>query len=249
MIFLHKLLPFIVSPLFALLALVIISLITKKRIFAFIGLVLITVSSMSAVSNLLVKAIEASAPPPANMDKIQNADGIVVLSGLVSTKKIAGETLLDFGSSVDRIFAGIALMKAEKAPTLFLTRGKLPWQKGKPEGEILRQMTIEADIPPHQIALTPIVRNTAEEAMAIRQMIKGEKPHIILVTSAFHMPRALQLFSHYGFDITPYPTDYRQTDQHLSILNFIPNASALSSTSWVFREWLGRLYYQLKLMF
>ena len=77
--------------------------------------------------------------------------------------------------------------------------------KGKPEGEILQQMAIEADIPPHQIALTPIVRNTAEEAMALRQMIKGEKPHIILVTSAFHMPRALQLLVIMGLMLHPTP--------------------------------------------
>lgn len=248
MIFIHKLLPLFISPLMILFFLVFISLLTKKRVFAVLGLLCGVFFSLSPVANHLVKLAESSAPPHA-IQATPQADRVVVLSGILNTKIIDDELIYNYGEAVDRIFAGIALMEAGKAPTLTLTRGKLPWQKGLPEGEVLAQYAIAAGIAEQQIELTPNVQNTAEEAYALRQMMPADQAHIILVTSAFHMPRSVQIFEHYGFQVTPFPADYRQSDRHFTPQDLIPNAEALENSSWVLREFLGRAYYQFRFSF
>jgi hypothetical protein len=52
----------------------------------------------------------------------------------------------EWGEASDRIFAGINLFKAKKAPLLILTRGKLPWSVGKPEGEYLLDVAVDGGV-------------------------------------------------------------------------------------------------------
>ena len=54
--------------------------------------------------------------------------------------------------------------------------------------------------------------NTYENALHTRQILdKNGISHIVLVTSAVHMPRALALFEKQGFSVIPAPTDYNVT--------------------------------------
>ena len=92
------------------------------------------------------------------------------------------------------------------------------------------------------LALTPAVENTAQEAQAVAEMLdRGSK--IILVTSAFHMPRAEALFREAGLDVIPWPVDFRASANKTTMMDFIPSAGGLSGTSAALREFLGRAYY------
>ena len=63
---------------------------------------------------------------------------------------------------------------------------------------------------PEQILLTSIVSNTAEESVAVKDlMAERQLNKIILVTSSFHMPRAKLLFDQAGVETYPYPTDFK----------------------------------------
>ena len=60
------------------------------------------------------------------------------------------------------------------------------------------------------------VRNTAEEAIEVATLLRrhrmgdpGDAPHVLLVTSAYHMPHAVVLFERQGLHITPVPIDFR----------------------------------------
>ena len=92
------------------------------------------------------------------------------------------------------------------------------------------------------LSLTPAMENTAQEAVAVSEMLKqGSK--IILVTSAFHMPRAEALFRDAGLKVIQWPVDFRSSANKITPMGFIPNAGALSGTSGALREFLGRAYY------
>jgi len=69
----------------------------------------------------------------------------------------------------------------------------------------------------------------------------------ILVTSSFHMPRAKKIFDKAGVVTEAHATDHKVTGSILSWLHFIPSAAGLQQTSSGIREYIGRLYYQLKL--
>ena len=86
--------------------------------------------------------------------------------------------------------------------------------------------------------------NTAEEDKAIAQIASqhGFK-RIILVTSSFHMSRAVTLFNKEGIGVFPYPVDFSPSLQGLNIFAFIPSASAFTRTSFAIRELIARAYY------
>ena len=77
-----------------------------------------------------------------------------------------------------------------------------------------------------------------------KQWAVGGKPRIILVTSAFHMPRAKMLFERQGFEVEPFPVDFQNSDRpRRTILSFVPSAQALVKTETAMREGVGLLYY------
>ena len=152
----------------------------------------------------------------------------------------------EFGEASDRIFAGINLFKEKKAPKLILTRGKLPWSVGIPEGEYLKEIAITNGISENNILLTENVENTDQEAKAIRKLLSEDKPKVILVTSAFHMPRAQKVFQAAGINVVPFPVDFQKGLSKITFMSIVPSANSLSGTSFFVREILGRIYYNLK---
>lgn len=180
-------------------------------------------------------------------DKMPKADAIVVLSGVLTTIEGEGRLLTEW-LDPDRYFGGIALYKAGKAPKLIFTRGQLPWMENTiPEGEHLKLKAIEDGVPQNAILLTDIVENTEDEAIAISTLLgKFPDAKILLVTSAFHMPRALNVFQAQGLDIIPYPVDFKVRAEKTTFMSYLTSARALAQTSLFVREMLGRAYYDIK---
>ena len=185
-IYLHKILPLIVSPLFLYLFLIFYGITFKSRRILIIGTLTLIIFSLPITSLKLNKYLEKDYSIE-EVSNIKEADAIIVLSGMVSTIKIGDKLKYEFGGAVDRILSGMDLFRNNKAPLLILTRGHLPWQYGIPEGEFLKKFAIKYGIPNENILLTDDVRNTEEEAKSVKNILKIDSPKIILVTSAFHM--------------------------------------------------------------
>ena len=165
---------------------------------------------------------------------------------MVRTIEGANGLEYEWGEASDRIFAGIDLIKENKAPVLVLTGGKLPWSVGKPEGEHLRDIAEKLGVPSDVILLTENLQNTDQEAKAVAKLLNKDVPNIILVTSAFHMPRAQKVFEAAGIVVSPFPVDFLSGAGKVTIMTFIPSAGAFNQTSFFIREIIGRLYYKLK---
>ena len=245
MIYLHKILPLIVSPLFMILVMVIGGLIIGSRKISFTGIAILIICSLPILSSELNAYLEKDYQLNRTSD-VDTASAIVVLSGMVRTIKTKDGFAYEWTDSVDRIFAGIDLFKENKAPFLILTGGKLPWSVGKPEGEYLRDVAMKYGIPKKYILLSKNVENTDQEAKAVRKILSTDDPKVILVTSAFHMPRAKKVFEAAGITVIPFPVDFRSRAEKLTFMNFIPSAAAFYSTSSFIREIIGRAYYNLK---
>jgi len=90
------------------------------------------------------------------------------------------------------------------------------------------------------------VENTADEAVAVSALI-GPHKIIILVTSAYHMYRAKQLFEKQGMKVIPYKVDYKiSRNQETTLIDFFPSAENLKLTEMGMREIIGRLFYLIK---
>lgn len=104
----------------------------------------------------------------------------------------------------------------------------------------------------------PEARNTEEEAKFIAERLAGSREEgvesrrklkVLLVTSAWHMPRARMLFERQGLDVVEAPTDYEMhycAEQPLKVRDFFPSAEALERNSAAVKEWVARFCYWLK---
>jgi uncharacterized SAM-binding protein YcdF (DUF218 family) len=246
MIYLHKILPLIASPIFLVLILIILGIFLKSKKISLFGIAILIFCSLPIISNNLIAYLEKDYTLQ-NTSTIDKADAIVVLSGMVSAVKTGDTFKYEFGGGVDRILQGMDLFKNNKAPLLILTRGKLPWQLGKPEGEYLKEFAIEFGIPKKNILLTDNVQNTDQEAKSVKKLL-NQNNKIILVTSAYHMPRAQKVFEAASIKVIPFAVDYRSSKnkRKTTLIDFIPSAGSLSGTSKFVKEMIGRTYYSLK---
>ena len=245
MIYFHKILPLLFSPLIILIGLIILGLITNSKKIGLLGIFILLFCSIPIVSDKLIAYLESNYKLN-QVSEVQEADAIVVLSSMVKVIKNKNNLDYEWGESVDRIFAGIELFKENKSQTLILTRGKLPWSVGVPEGEYLREFAIKFGVPEKNILITENVENTDQEAKAIKKLLSINDPKVILVTSAFHMPRAQTVFEAAGINIVAFPVDFQSGESKLTLMSFIPSANSLSGTSFFVREMIGRTYYKLK---
>tara|TARA_A100001015_G_scaffold146466_1_gene162373 strand:+ start:308 stop:1000 length:693 start_codon:yes stop_codon:yes gene_type:complete len=225
--------------------LIIFGLITSSKKISLIGVLILIVCSLPIVSDKLVAYLESNYQLSKPSD-IKSADAIVVLSGMIRTINSKDGLDYEFGEASDRIFAGINLFKEKKASKIILTRGKLPWSVGIPEGEYLKDIVVKNGISENNILLTENVENTDQEAKAIKKLLSINEPKVILVTSAFHMPRAQIVFEAAGINVVPFPVDFQKGLSKTTFMSFMPSANALSETSFFVREMIGRTYYNLK---
>ena len=245
MIYLHKILPLLFSPLFLIISLIILGLILNSKKISLTGIAILIIFSLPIVSNKLLAHLESDYEL-IKPSKVEMADAVVVLSGMVSTIKTKDGLDYEWGDAVDRFFTGIDLFNLNKAPTLIFTGGKVPWSIGLPEGEFLKKEAIKLGIPKKDILITENIENTDQEAKAIKKLLSTDNPKIILVTSAFHMPRAKLVFEAAGINVIPSPVDFMIGAGKLTFMNFIPSASSFAATSFFVREIIGRTYYNLK---
>ena len=184
------------------------------------------------------------------IEEVPQSEYVVVLSGGMKNLNSINNNFE--WKDPDRFFAGIKILKSGKAKKIIFTGAKSPFKKiDKLEGEILKEEAISFGINPIDILVTNPVFNTLQEAKAIKYIFKNKKnPKIILVTSAFHMNRAEYIFKNEKISVIPYPVDFKKSSlKYIQIMknpfNWIPNAENFYISSLLFKEVIGRYYYNL----
>lgn len=114
------------------------------------------------------------------------------------------------------------------------------------EAKMMRQTLGDLGIPEARVEFEEKSRNTAENA-AFAKALLHPKPgeRWLLVTSAFHMPRAMGSFRKVGFPVTAYPVDFRTAGPHALGQTFSPAATGLDMTDVAMKEWVGLVAYYL----
>jgi len=248
MLYLHKIIPSLILPLGLCILLLIGALIWRKRILILIPLLILSLASNPLVSSCLLSSLE-NRYPKIEIADCPNADAIVVLSGILGGKRSQRESLeLNWGEAYDRFDAAIRLYQAGKAPCLVLTDPRMPWETPNEwsEGQQLVAATVERGVPRNKIILLGPVGNTADEARLTAHLASEKKwRRIILVTTAWHMPRAKLLFDALGCEVTPFPTDFQTMGRaNWSLpLSLFPSTKYLMQTECYVREIMGFWYY------
>jgi uncharacterized SAM-binding protein YcdF (DUF218 family) len=242
--FLRKLAEALLLPIGMAGLLAILGVVLRRRWLTIVGVTLLYSFSTPVVAGLLVKSLERHYESK-SVAASPTADAIVVLSG----SNVRGLTAsgIQWGESANRYFAGFDLAMAGKAKVLVFSAAGTENPRGPDQGAISRLAALSHGLPADRIIVTPRVLTTEDEARAVSK-IPGLHS-ILLVTSAFHMPRAVLLFRARGLDVMPFPTDERiLRPLSLSRGSLIPAAGQLRNSEMAMREYYGLTVYRILLL-
>ena len=190
--------------------------------------------------------------PPVPIESVEPADAIVILGGGAGAN--TNDCLsAEFFSAADRIWKGAQPYKDQKAPRVICTGGGVA-QSTVP-------FLTDYGVPREDIVVLEDVGNTEDESRVIGQYLQEQDspqatvheapPCILLVTSAWHLPRALRLFEkNSNCRIVPFGCDYEATCQvgpskPLRFMNFLPDFQALYVNTIFFKEYFAFWCYRL----
>jgi uncharacterized SAM-binding protein YcdF (DUF218 family) len=248
---LSKLLGFIISPIVWVFGLLIYSFFTKIDTRARkLRITAIAILYLCCNSFLVDELFRAYEPVTPDYDLMKtHYDGAIVLGGIgevdMRLKKI------NFTYSADRLFQTLQLYKTGRIDKIIYTGGsgsiEFPEKK---EGIYVQKYLRQIQIPDSAVIMESESRNTYENAIFTKKLIGDSMANakLLLVTSAYHMPRALAVFKKAGYtNITPYITNKmsgvrRFTFDHL----LIPNIDAAFNLQFLLHEWVGFIMYKIK---
>ena len=221
------------------------------------GIGLIWLFAMPLTSRQLIWGLEEQAAALTPRE-IPEADAVVVLGGGLRPA-LAPRQGVEVAEGGDRLLTGLRLMRDNKAPLLITSGGQGSFTTGDPappEAESARLLAIELGLPANRILSNPGSRTTAEEARDIGEMARERGwTRVLLVTSAFHMPRSLATFQQRsGLQVIPVACDYQLPSRRRYggptagsvILGMAPDAQALHLSSLALKEHLGLMLYKLR---
>jgi uncharacterized SAM-binding protein YcdF (DUF218 family) len=215
------------------------------RWLAVTSLILLAILGLSPLGNMLIIPLEERFPPWNAADGAPA--GIIVLGGAISPDVSAARSEVALNESAERLTVAAELaLRYPDARILFSGgSGALIFGEG-PEAEFAARVFESFGIPRRRLLLEDRSRNTVENAILSRNLAKpqpGER--WLLVTSAYHMPRAIGIFREAGFDVEPYPVDWRTSGSADALRPFPTVGDGLRRTDTAVREWVGLLVYWL----
>lgn len=170
------------------------------------------------------------------------AQAIVVLGGgrLYAAPEYAGDTVNS--ATLERLRYAARLHRATGLP--ILVTGGAPGDEPVPEAELMRR-TLEQDFRIVAKWVEGRSRNTHENGLYSKPLLDAAGiRRILLVTHAWHIPRASWSFQHTGIDVVAAPTAFGSSGGPDGVLDYVPSAYGLSQSSRALHEHLGLRWYR-----
>ena len=168
---------------------------------------------------------------------------MVLLGGVVSPQGSLADSPA-WNDNVERLLEVRQLLVTGRVKVAIVSGGNLGGEL-KTEAEYLADELVLLGVPREQVLVETKANNTRENATESKVLLEklGAK-RVLLVTSAFHVPRAIGCFRAAGVEADVLPVDYRMrnpgADQH-----WLPRGEYFSQTTRALRELLGRLVYRV----
>ncbi|HFE37495.1 MAG TPA: YdcF family protein [Gammaproteobacteria bacterium] len=200
--------------------------------------------SLPLTSDLLTQSLQIY--PALTEQQLHNTDAgaIVVLSSekYKNAPEYQGDTIGN--TSLVRIRYGAYIHRLTDLPIL-VSGGHVFDRDGSSLAQVMAQ-SLQDDFQIKNVWLEEQSRTTAENATLSQAFLKKKQINkILLVTNAYHMPRAVNIFEKTGLEVIPAPTKFA-TGSEPWYLKILPSASALKSNYIALHEWLGRAWYAIR---
>jgi len=196
------------------------------------------------VGDLLIQPLEQRFSKPIEMPT--DIDGIIVLGGGEELKISHSWNIAEMGNGGDRYVGATVLAKQYPNVPIIFSGGNsfLRFRKNNNEATIAQQLLTDMGVDKQRILVESQSRNTYENFLLLKPLLPKKNGHYLLVTSAYHMPRAVGIAQKQHLNVIPYPVDYRSNHQSIRQWDFAM-FSHLQVLEPAWREWIGLTVYYL----
>lgn len=247
-----QLLAFVTQPLAWVALLLLLGLLTQRRwrrcglglIWLALGTLLL--QGWEPLPDALLRRLEARYPATSSLPDAQRYAGIVVLGGaLEPTYAWQGHGQPALNEAAERMTGALPLLQRHPHLQLLFTGGSGElFEPGWTEAERARIFYADMGVAPQCLLFEPASRTTYENAVLSAQLPEVDKTRPwLLLTSAWHMPRAMAAFEKAGWNVTAYPVDFRTGTE----TPWTRYSLARAANKWhlALHEYLGLLAYRL----
>ncbi|MGD9913751.1 MAG: YdcF family protein [Rhizobiaceae bacterium] len=210
-----------------------------------LAFLILAIPTWTSFGGLIIQPLEdrfarPAEPPPA-------IAGIIVLGGGFDGAINQARGTYELNAGGDRMVEAAVLAHRYPAARVIVSGGSGNFIfDGEADADTAPRLLAALGIAPGRLVLENRSRDTYENAQFSRELADPQPGDTwLLVTSAFHMPRSMALFRKAGFDVVPWPTDYRTSGRE-GVGFFTDNSTdALQKSTIALREWIGLVAYWL----
>jgi len=217
------------------------------RLLVVFSLMMFWALSTEVVRDILTRPLEFQYAPLAVQIEKPEATAIVLLGGGVYEKapEYGAQDALQSYAMMRTIYA--AKLAKQTGMAVYATGGRPLHTHQDAEGDVMRSWLIDFGVNEKHVFAEKFANNTWENARYIKSMLekRGVK-RIWLVTSAWHMPRAVRCFEMQGLTVIPAPTDYLTKQGTYDLRSYLPAGSAFHESVLALHEYLGFLFYAIR---
>jgi uncharacterized SAM-binding protein YcdF (DUF218 family) len=204
-----------------------------------IGFLLFTAIVASPLSIWIMLPLENTVSP----SELGSVQTIVMLAGAEQLAPSLRSRRPEYSEAAERVIAAVALQKQFPNADLVLVGG-VKLAGGRVDVSYTRETALSLGVPAAKIILISDTQSTAENAQAVAQKF-GTQDNMLLVTSAYHMPRAMLCFEKFGLKPQPYAVDSRIPSQLTLVQKFTPHlVSNFKRFDDAMHEWIGLIAYR-----
>lgn len=172
--------------------------------------------------------------------------GLVVLGGSFDTVVAGARQEIVLTEAAERLTEIAELARRWPNARIVFTGGSNALlYGGATEAELAARMFESFGIAKERVTLEERSRNTVENARFVRELV-APKPgeRWLLVTSAYHLPRAVGCFRTAGFPVEAWPVDFRTRGPEDATRPFSSVSAGLRRADIAVREWIGLVSYR-----
>jgi uncharacterized SAM-binding protein YcdF (DUF218 family) len=213
-----------------------------SKLLSKVALLVVLLIGFYPVGQWLARPLESFTKP---MGSVDSPDGIIVLGGAWLTAQSNYWNGWELNHAAERELAFLMLARQYPNAKLLFTggSGKLSDQTSK-ESTFANKLYRDFGIPDERLVMEAESRNTYENAIYSKKLVEPELgERWILITSAYHMPRAIGVFCQQDWEVTPFPVDHFVAN--FSVTPHWAFAEHLWEVDRVVHEWVGLAAYRL----
>jgi uncharacterized SAM-binding protein YcdF (DUF218 family) len=199
---------------------------------------------LSPLGALLIYPLENFAPRNQLPNRV---NAIIVLTGGEALRLSAATGQPQISSAGNRLVAARRLAQAHPQAQVIVVGG-LRDPSGLQDIDVARAILLQTGLEPQRLTLIGNTSDTCTNAQGLQAYLNKtalrQAAGLVLVTSAFHMPRTLLCFEKQGIEVLAYPVDYYANPNGVTI-NIANPVENLKRVDFALHEWAGLVYYRL----